>query len=46
MSKVFFYKEFNNHDLGNDESSLRKKFNTIKKSLHRHSNIIHNNQNI
>ncbi|WP_353283779.1 DEAD/DEAH box helicase family protein [Wolbachia endosymbiont (group A) of Lypha dubia] len=33
MSTIFFYKEFNDHDLGNGESFLRKKFNTTIKDL-------------
>ncbi|WP_250296688.1 ankyrin repeat domain-containing protein [Wolbachia endosymbiont of Oedothorax gibbosus] len=33
MSAIFFYKEFNGHDLGKGESPLRKKFNTIIKDL-------------
>ncbi|WP_353279746.1 ankyrin repeat domain-containing protein [Wolbachia endosymbiont (group B) of Xanthorhoe designata] len=33
MSIVLFYKKFNDHDLGDDKSSLRKKFNEIIKDL-------------
>ncbi|WP_264331228.1 UvrD-helicase domain-containing protein [Wolbachia endosymbiont (group B) of Erebia ligea] len=33
MSIILFYKKFNDHDLGDDKSSLRKKFNEIIKDL-------------
>ncbi|MFP3023051.1 MAG: hypothetical protein ACEY3K_09140 [Wolbachia sp.] len=33
MSGVFYYKEFNDHDLGDDENPLGKKFNAIIKDL-------------
>ncbi|WCR59763.1 MAG: hypothetical protein PG978_001211 [Wolbachia endosymbiont of Ctenocephalides felis wCfeF] len=33
MSVVFYYKEFNDHDLGDDNSHLRNKFNAIIKDL-------------
>ncbi|WP_353277463.1 hypothetical protein [Wolbachia endosymbiont (group B) of Villa cingulata] len=33
MSIVLFYKKFNDHDLGDDKNSLRKKFNEIIKDL-------------
>lgn len=33
MSIVLFYKKFNDHDLGDDKSPLRKKFNEIIKDL-------------
>lgn len=33
MSIVLFYKKFNDHDLGDDKSPLRKKFNEIVKDL-------------
>ncbi|OAB81054.1 hypothetical protein WSTR_04765 [Wolbachia endosymbiont of Laodelphax striatellus] len=33
MSGVFYYKEFNDHDLGDNENPLGKKFNEIIKDL-------------
>ncbi|WP_264338206.1 ankyrin repeat domain-containing protein [Wolbachia endosymbiont (group A) of Cheilosia soror] len=33
MYPVFYCKDFNEHDLGNDENPLRKKFNSIVKDL-------------
>lgn len=33
MSGVFYYKEFNDHDLDDDENPLGKEFNSIIKDL-------------